>query len=69
MPKLFIETDDRQALASDTVELFRSAPEPKQLVRYRVNYPDMSDEERKSYESQIVNFFLQSLPVTGHAGR
>jgi pimeloyl-ACP methyl ester carboxylesterase len=68
-PKLFIETDDRPALANLTVGLFREAPEPKQLVRYRVNYPDMSDEERKSYESQIVNFFLQSLPASAHAGR
>jgi pimeloyl-ACP methyl ester carboxylesterase len=69
MPKMFIETDDRPALASLTVQLFRQAPEPKQLVRYRVNYPDMTDEERKNYENQIVNFFLRSLPASGHEGR
>jgi pimeloyl-ACP methyl ester carboxylesterase len=69
MPKLFIETDDRPTLAGLTVQLFRHAPEPKQLVRYRVNYPDMSDEERKNYESLIVNFFLQSLPASGRTGR
>lgn len=69
IPKLFIESDDRPALASLAVRLFNSAPEPKQLVRYRVSYPDLSDEERKNYESQIVNFFLQSLPASSHAGR
>jgi pimeloyl-ACP methyl ester carboxylesterase len=68
MPKLFIESDDRPALAKLTVKLFSEAPEPKQLARVRVNYPDMSDEERKNYESQIVTFFLQSLPSTSHAG-
>lgn len=67
IPKLFIESDDRPALASLVVKLFNSAPEPKQLVRERVNYPDMSDEERKAYETQIVNFFLQSLPTSAHS--
>ena len=65
IPKLFIESDDRPTLATMVVKLFNSAPEPKQLIRERVNYPDMSDEERKNYESQIVTFFLQSLPLAG----
>jgi uncharacterized protein len=69
IPKLFIESDDRPALASLLVKLFNNAPEPKQLVRERVNYPDMSDEERKNYESQIVTFFLQSLPLSAHGGK
>ena len=73
IPKLFIESDDRPTLATLVVKLFNSAPEPKQLIRERVNYPDMSDEERKNYESQIVTFFLQSLPPTKrrlpHAGK
>jgi pimeloyl-ACP methyl ester carboxylesterase len=68
-PKLFIESDDQPALASLAVGLFNRAPEPKQLLRYRVSYPDLSDEERKSYETQIVNFFLQSLPAGAHVGR
>jgi pimeloyl-ACP methyl ester carboxylesterase len=69
IPKLFIESDDRPALASLVVKLFNRAPEPKQLARERVNYPDMSDEERKAYETQIVNFFLQSLPTAAHGGK
>jgi pimeloyl-ACP methyl ester carboxylesterase len=67
IPKLFIETEDRPDLARDTLSLFNSAPEPKQLVRNRLNYSDMGDEDRKNYESQIVNFFLQSIPPASHA--
>jgi pimeloyl-ACP methyl ester carboxylesterase len=64
IPKLFIQSDDRPALASETSELFGKAPDPKQAVRERLSYRDMSDEDRKSYESQIVNFFLQYIPPT-----
>jgi uncharacterized protein len=64
IPKLFIESDDRPGLAADTVRLFLLAPEPKQLVRDRASYRDMSDDDRKTYESQIVNFFLQNIPPT-----
>ena len=62
IPKLFIETEDRPELAQYTLRLFNLAPEPKQLIRKRLNYSDMGDEDRKNYESQIVSFFLQSLP-------
>jgi pimeloyl-ACP methyl ester carboxylesterase len=67
IPKLFIETDDRPELANDTLQLFGQAPEPKQLVRHRQNYSDMSDDDRKTYESQIVNFFLQAIPPSSQA--
>jgi pimeloyl-ACP methyl ester carboxylesterase len=62
IPKLFIESDDRPELANDTLQLFALAPDPKQLVRHRQNYSDMSYEDRKTYEGQIVNFFLQAIP-------
>ena len=68
IPKLFIESDDRSALAADTLKLFLMAPEPKQMARERVSYRDMSDEDRKTYESQIVNFFLQNIPPTQTRG-
>lgn len=60
--KLFIESDDRPALAEEVVRIFSKAPEPKQLIRDRLGYRDMTDDDRKSYESQIVNFFLQNIP-------
>jgi hypothetical protein len=62
--KLFVQSDDHQALAEDTIELFIRSPQPKQLVRERQSYSDMPDDDRKTYESQIVNFFLQSIPPT-----
>jgi pimeloyl-ACP methyl ester carboxylesterase len=62
--KLFIQSDDRPALSQETLRLFIKAAEPKQTQRDRVSYRDMSDDDRKAYESQIVNFFLQGLPPT-----
>jgi pimeloyl-ACP methyl ester carboxylesterase len=61
-PKLFIAANDRPALADQTMLLFAKAPEPKRLLRYSQGYRDMSDDDRKSYESQIVNFFLEYIP-------
>ena len=62
--KLFIQSDDRPALSQETLQLFIKAPEPKQTQRDRVSYRDMSDDDRKAYESQIVNFFLQNVSPT-----
>lgn len=62
IPKLFIQSDDRPALATETVKIFVQAPDPKQMVRDRLSYADMSDDDRHNYENMIVNFFLQSIP-------
>jgi pimeloyl-ACP methyl ester carboxylesterase len=64
IPKLFVQADDRPALSDETLQLFTKAPEPKQALRERVSYRDMNDDDRKAYESQIVNFFLQNIPPT-----
>jgi pimeloyl-ACP methyl ester carboxylesterase len=64
VPKLFIQSDDRPALSNETLQLFSKAPDPKSTVRERLSYRDMSDDDRKNYESQIVNFFLQNMPPT-----
>ncbi len=63
--KLFIQSDDRPALSQETFQLFVKAPEPKQTQRDRLSYRDMTDDDRKAYESEIVNFFLQALPPAG----
>lgn len=62
MPKLFVQSDDRVALSDATLQLLVKAPDPKQTLRQRISYRDMSDDDRKAYENQVVNFFLQSLP-------
>jgi pimeloyl-ACP methyl ester carboxylesterase len=64
IPKLFVQVDDRAALADQTLQLFVKAPDPKQTLRERQSYRDMTDDDRKSYENQIVNFFLQYIPPT-----
>jgi len=65
IPKLFVQSDDRPGLANQTLQLFAKAPEPKSALRQPLSYRDMSDDDRKTYESQIVNFFLQSIPPRG----
>jgi pimeloyl-ACP methyl ester carboxylesterase len=67
IPKLFFVSDDRPDLARDMTNLFTHAPEPKQMIRDRTSYPDMSDDDRKNYESQVVSFFLLNLPATSRA--
>ena len=62
IPKLFTQAEDRPALAQETLQLFIQAPGPKQTVRNRLSYRDMSDDDRKGYENQIVTFFLQNMP-------
>jgi pimeloyl-ACP methyl ester carboxylesterase len=62
IPKLFVVSADRPALANETVQLFTKSPDPKQMLRELQSYRDMSDDDRKNYENQIVNFFLQGMP-------
>src|SRR5215469_15070518 len=61
VPKLFIQSDDRPQLAVETFKIFNRAPEPKELVRDRLSYSEMTEEDRHNYENRIVSFFLQSL--------
>ena len=63
VPKLFIEIDSRPELAESTTQLYLVAPDPKDQWRGRVNYAEMSDDDRKIYENLIVSFFLKSLPL------
>jgi uncharacterized protein len=65
-PKLFILSDDRPALAQDAMQLYVSSPDPKQMIRDRLSYGDMPDDDRHSYENAIVNFFLSSIPPSSH---
>jgi len=64
VPKLFVQSDDRAALSNETLQIFVRAPDPKSTLRETQSYRDMSDDDRKQYENQIVNFFLQSMPPT-----
>ena len=64
IPKLFVQSDDKPALEDKTSQIFVKAPDPKQMIRERVSYRDMPDDDRRSYENQIVNFFGQYISPT-----
>lgn len=64
VPKLFIQSDDHPALAGETAQIYDRASDPKQILRERLSYSEMSDEDRHNYENAIVNFFLLSIPPT-----
>lgn len=65
MPKLFIESGEQAYLANQLLDIYGAAPQPKQLVRDQLTYADMGDDDRKTYENQVVSFFLQSIPPGG----
>ncbi len=64
IPKFFFESDSRPALATQTLQLFTLAPDPKQLARTRALYSQMTDEDRKNYENVVVSFFLVNMSPT-----
>ena len=64
IPKLFILADDSPVLADQGLQLFVKSPDPKRMVRVKSAYRDLSDDDRRAYENQIVSFFLLNIPPT-----
>ena len=63
-PKLFLASDDAPMLEQATRRLYELAPQPKRLVVLPHTQADVvSGPERKQYEDQVLNFFLQNLPL------
>jgi esterase/lipase len=64
VPKLFISGRDNPALATMTEALYDRAPQPKQLLVLEHSGSSIATEaEKKEFENQIVNFFLQHLSL------
>jgi len=64
IPKLFISGRDDPPLAAMTEALYDQAPQPKQLLVMEHSESGMASEaEKKEYENQILNFFLQKLSL------
>jgi esterase/lipase len=64
LPKLFISGHDNPPLAAMTEALYEQAPQPKQLLVMEHSQAGLaSDAERKEYEDQVLNFFLQNLSL------
>jgi pimeloyl-ACP methyl ester carboxylesterase len=64
IPKLFILADDRPMLADQGLLLFTKSPDPKRMVRMKSTYRDLSDDDRRAYENQVISFFLLNIPPT-----
>jgi len=63
-PKLFFSGWDNPPLAAMTEKLYEQAPQPKQLrVMEHAGSGMASEAEKKEYENQILNFFLQKLSL------
>lgn len=63
-PKLFLAAEDAPALKRITQDLYGQAPEPKRLlILARTQETLVSGPERKEYENQVLNFFLQNLAL------
>jgi pimeloyl-ACP methyl ester carboxylesterase len=63
-PMLFLASDDAPMLEEATRQLYQDAPQPKRLVILPHSQADaVSGPERKEYEDQVLNFFLQNLPL------
>jgi cephalosporin-C deacetylase-like acetyl esterase len=64
VPKLFIAGSDNPPLAAMTEVLYDRAPQPKQLLVMEHSVSSLeSQAEKKEYENQILNFFLQKLSL------
>ncbi len=64
MPKLFISSRDVPPLAQVTEGLYTQAPQPKRLLVMEHSQASMtSGTEKKEYENQVLNFFLQNLSL------
>lgn len=62
--KLFIQGRDNPELAQSTLQLFLKSPEPrKQAVIPKSNYVMMQEDERKTYETDVVHFFREAFPA------
>ena len=66
MPKLFIAGGDTPTLAEATRSLYGLAPEPKRMLVLEYSQSALaSGADMKEYENQVLNFFLQNLPLRG----
>ena len=63
-PKLFLTADDFPVLRAATQKLYDDSPQPKQLaILSYTRTSSSSGPEKKAYEDQVLNFFLQHLPL------
>ncbi|HUK52453.1 MAG TPA: alpha/beta fold hydrolase [Candidatus Binatia bacterium] len=65
IPKLFIALRDNPVLAASTLRLYNLSPEPReQWVMPQASYLLMSNDEKKTYDNNVLSFFLRAMPPT-----
>jgi uncharacterized protein len=70
VPILFVQASDDPELSTLTREMFLKAPEPReQAIIGHGNFVSMNDEDKRAYETRVVQFFLTRLPATGNVTR
>lgn len=70
IPKLFLATTEEPGLADSTKQLYRLAPEPKEIaILAHGKYAGLLDEEKRDYENRLVSFFLLNLPQEAPAAK
>ena len=63
IPKLFLALRDNPVLAASTLRLYNLSPEPReQWVMPQASYLLMSNDEKKSYDNNVLSFFLRAMP-------
>ena len=64
VPKLFISGRDNPALAAMTEALYNQAPDPKKLLVMEHSETSQAVQaEKREYEDQVLNFFLEKLSL------
>jgi esterase/lipase len=64
VPKLFISGRDNPSLAAMTEEIYNQSPQPKQMLVMEHSASGLAIEaEKKEFEDQALNFFLQNLSL------
>jgi len=64
MPKLFISGHDNPPLAAMTEALYEQVPQPKRLLVMEHSQSGLTSEaEKKEYDDQVLNFYLQNLSL------
>ncbi len=64
MAKLFIVSRDAPTLAAVTEDLYKDAPQSKQMLTLVHSQTGLaSGAEKKEYRNQVVTFFAQNLPI------
>lgn len=65
IPKLFIALRENPVLAASTLRLYNLSPEPReQWVMAQSSYLLMSNDEKKTYDNNVLSFFLRAMPAS-----